>query len=138
MVTQWQRICLPMQEIQETQFWSLGWEDPLEKEMASWSNILPGECHRQRSPVGYSPWDCRVRHDWATEYAHIYVLVLTKNKPKSPLRHLCFPVKSDSCKKNQDIMVCKLLLGKLKDVGFRNKWEICKSWSILWVLSFKW
>ena len=34
-------------------------------------------------------------------------------------------------------MVCKLLLGKLKDAGFRNKWEMCKSSNILWVL-FKW
>ena len=28
--------------------------------------FLPGESHGQRSLVGYSPWDCRVRHDWAT------------------------------------------------------------------------
>ena len=31
------RICLPMQE---TQVQSLGWEDPLEKEMATHSSIL--------------------------------------------------------------------------------------------------
>ena len=29
-VVQWQRICLPMQEAQETQVHSLGQEDPLE------------------------------------------------------------------------------------------------------------
>ena len=29
-----------MQETQEMQFWSLGWEDPLEKETATPSNIL--------------------------------------------------------------------------------------------------
>ena len=34
---------------------SLGWEHPLEKEMASSSTILPGESHGQRSLVGYSP-----------------------------------------------------------------------------------
>ena len=28
-----------MQEMQETQVWSLGWEDPLEKEMATQSSI---------------------------------------------------------------------------------------------------
>ena len=28
--------------------------------------FLPGEFHGQRSQVGYSPWSCRVRHDWAT------------------------------------------------------------------------
>ena len=32
-----------MQENQEMQFQSLGWEDPLEKEMASHSNILAWE-----------------------------------------------------------------------------------------------
>ena len=34
------RICLPMQEMQETQVQSLGWEDPLEEEMATHSGIL--------------------------------------------------------------------------------------------------
>ena len=42
-----------MQEIQ-VQF--LGWEDPLEKEMATHSSILAcGESHGKRSLVGYSP-----------------------------------------------------------------------------------
>ena len=35
---------------------SLGWEDPLEKEMATHSTFLPGESHGQRSMVDYSPW----------------------------------------------------------------------------------
>ena len=39
----------------------LGWEDPLEKGMATHSRqptpiFLPGESHGQRSLVGYSPW----------------------------------------------------------------------------------
>ena len=34
------RICLPVQEMKETWFQSLGQEDPLEKEMATHSNIL--------------------------------------------------------------------------------------------------
>ena len=29
--------------MQETRIWSLGWEDPLEKEMATHSSILPWE-----------------------------------------------------------------------------------------------
>ena len=40
--------------MQETQVQSLSWEDPLEKEMATHSSILPGEFHGQRSLVGYS------------------------------------------------------------------------------------
>ena len=39
--------------MQETQVQSLGWEDPLEKEMAV---FLPGESYGQRNLVGYSPW----------------------------------------------------------------------------------
>ena len=39
-VAQRQRIPLPMQEMQETQVQSLGWEDPLEKQTATLSDIL--------------------------------------------------------------------------------------------------
>ena len=42
--------------IQETQVQCLGWEDPLEKEMATYSSILAWRI----------PWDCRVRHDRVT------------------------------------------------------------------------
>ena len=38
--------------MQETQVQSLGWEDPLEKEMAAHSSILPGKSHEQRSLAG--------------------------------------------------------------------------------------
>ena len=41
--------------MQEIQVQSLGWEDPLEKGMATHSSILPGESHGQRGLVGYSP-----------------------------------------------------------------------------------
>ena len=45
-----------MQEPQEMWVQSLGWEDPLEKGMATHSSIgLPGEFHGQRSLPGYSP-----------------------------------------------------------------------------------
>ena len=40
--------------MQETQDWSLGQEDPLEKETATHSSILAWEIS-QRSLVGYSP-----------------------------------------------------------------------------------
>ena len=33
----------------------LGWEDPLEKGMATHSSILPGESHGQRNLAGFSP-----------------------------------------------------------------------------------
>ena len=42
--------------MQETQVWSLGQEDHLEKGIATTPTFLPGEFHGQRSLVGYSPW----------------------------------------------------------------------------------
>ena len=36
-MAQWERICLPMQD---TQVQSLGWEDPLEEEMVTYTSIL--------------------------------------------------------------------------------------------------
>ena len=42
--------------MQETQVRSLGWEDPLEKEMATHSSILAWRTHGQRSLAGHSPW----------------------------------------------------------------------------------
>jgi len=39
--------------VRETWVPSLGWEDTLEKEMATHS---PGKFHGLRSLVGYSPW----------------------------------------------------------------------------------
>ena len=43
-----------MQEAQEMQVQFLGWEDPLEEEMATHSSILAGIIPWQR--VGYSLW----------------------------------------------------------------------------------
>ena len=41
---------------------SLGWEDPLEKDMATHNTtpvVLIGESHGHRSLVGYSPQGCK-------------------------------------------------------------------------------
>ena len=46
---------------------SLGGEDPLEKEMATHSSILPWEIPWTEEPGGYSPQACRVGHDLATK-----------------------------------------------------------------------
>ena len=40
----------------ETQVQFLGWEDLLEKEMATHSSILAGKSYGRRNLVGYSPW----------------------------------------------------------------------------------
>ena len=63
-VVQGQRICLPMQEMQEMQVRSLGWEDPLEKGMATHSSILAWEIPWAEEPGGLEFLGSqRVRHD---------------------------------------------------------------------------
>ena len=42
--------------LQETRFSFLGWEDPLEKERATHSNILAWRIPWTEEPGGYSPW----------------------------------------------------------------------------------
>ena len=62
------RIRLP---VQETQVRSLGWEDPLEKEMATHSRILAWEIPWTEEPGGLQSkgWQ-GVGHDLVTEHAH--------------------------------------------------------------------
>ena len=53
--------------MQETQVWSLGWEDPLEKGMATHSSILAWRILWIEEPGGLqSMGSQRVRHDWVT------------------------------------------------------------------------
>ena len=42
--------------MRETWVQPLGWEDPLQKGMATHSSILSWRFHGQRSLVSYSPW----------------------------------------------------------------------------------
>ena len=57
--------CLPA--MWETWVRSLGWEDPLEKEMATHSSILAWRIPWREEPSGLqSMGSQRVRHDWAT------------------------------------------------------------------------
>ena len=51
----------------------LGWEDPLEEEMAIHTSTVSGNSHRQRILASYSPWGHkRVRHDLLTEHTYTY------------------------------------------------------------------
>ena len=48
----------------KTQIRSLGWEDPLEKGLATHSSILACRVPWTEEPGGlYSLWGCRVKHD---------------------------------------------------------------------------
>ena len=66
----WKRTSLVAQlvkirsAVQETQVQSLGWEDPLEREMATHSSILAWKISRTEEPgVLQSMGSQRVRHD---------------------------------------------------------------------------
>ena len=66
--------------MRETRVRSLGWEDPLEKEMATHSSILPW-----RSLVGYSPWGHKESD--MTERLHFHfhsAIKLNKKGDKKP------------------------------------------------------
>ena len=61
------------QEIQEMQVQSLP-EDPLSKEVATYSSILARKSHEQRSLAGYSPWGCKDSN--TTEHTHTQALLM--------------------------------------------------------------
>ena len=66
--------CLP--PMQETRVQSLGWEDPLEKEMVTHSSILVWRIPWMEKPGRLqSMGSQRVRHDWATS-----LLLLTSQR----------------------------------------------------------
>ena len=80
------RICLPMQEMQETQrhrFNPLIGKIPWRRKWQRTPVFLPGKFHGQRSLESYSPWDGRVGHDWACTHSFIqYKVKGLKNSAK--------------------------------------------------------
>ena len=59
-MAQWVKNLPAMQETQEMQVQSLGWEDLLEKEMVTYCSILAWRIPRTEEPGRlYSPWCCR-------------------------------------------------------------------------------
>ena len=55
--------------MQKTRVQTLGGKEPLEKEMATYSSILPWRIPWTEEPGGLQPMGSqRVRHDWVTEH----------------------------------------------------------------------
>jgi len=77
-VAQWQRICLPVQEIQETWVQSFGQKDPKRQKWQPTPVFLPGKLHGQRSLVGYRPWGCKELDttEHANSLSHMEPLVI--------------------------------------------------------------
>ena len=59
-----------MQEMQEAQVWSLGWEDPLEKEMAIHSSILALKIPWREEPDG-------LQSIGSQKVRHIHIIILS-------------------------------------------------------------
>ena len=68
--------------IQETQILSLGWKEPLKKEMATHSNILAWEIPWTEEPSGLqSMGPQRVRQDWAAKQKQQYLHIICTYPP---------------------------------------------------------
>ena len=91
--------------MQETKVLSLGWDDPLEKEMGRTSILLPGKSHGQRILVGYSSWgEKRIGHKLATnntqqEYLPFEVIVRIKSAYtlRTMMTHSTYPINYIYC-----------------------------------------
>ena len=55
--------------MQDTWVWSLGWEDPLEKEMATHSSILAWKILWTEEPGGWNPWGQKELDSWETSFS---------------------------------------------------------------------
>ena len=68
--------------IQETQILSLGWKEPLKKEMATHSNILAWEIPWTEEPSGLQAMGPqRVRHELATKQKQQYLHIICTYPP---------------------------------------------------------
>ena len=63
--------------MQKTQVRSLGWKDPLEKEMATHSSVLAWEIPWTRSLEGYSPWGLKESDttEWLSTHTDLQILL---------------------------------------------------------------
>ena len=74
LVAQMEKNLPVTQEVQETELRSLGWEDPLEKGMASHSSILAWRSPWTEEPGGLqSVGSRRVGHNWATIISFTFI-----------------------------------------------------------------
>ena len=67
----------PVQETQEIQVWSLGWEDLLEYKIATTPEFLPGKPHDRGACLATVHGVARIRSDWVTEHTHAAHLIVS-------------------------------------------------------------
>ena len=82
--------------MQQTQIWSLDWEDPLEKEMTTHSSILAWRIPWTEEPGRLQSMGSQSQHDWATNtHTHTHTHILTIHSYLSSVQFSC-SVMSDS------------------------------------------
>ena len=101
-----------MQETQEIQVWSLGWEDPLEEEK---SNPLWYSC--LKNPTDRGAWWVTVQR--ITKKSDISKHAHTWNK-----KSLCFPSGSDNKESNFNAAELGLIPGSERSPGDRNGYPL--------------
>ena len=70
-LSDWTELCA----VHETWIWSLGWEDPLEKEMASHSSTLAWKIPWMEEPGRLKSMESqRVGHNWTTSLSFFFIL----------------------------------------------------------------
>ena len=77
-----------MQEMWEMRVWSLGWEDPLEKEWQPTPVFVPGKSHGQRNLVGCSPWGFKESDVTERLHCHFSLSCIGEGNG-NPLQCLC-------------------------------------------------
>ena len=91
----------------ETRVWSLGWEDPLEKEMAIHSKTTAWKIPWTEEPGGLQPtWSQRVGHDWATSSHFTSMKKWEMMLPGTSLKTDRFSEERYDRKDDQDASVC--------------------------------
>ena len=86
--------------MQETQVRSLGWEEPLEEEMATYSSIVAWEIPWTEKPSGLQSMGCQiVGQDWVHTHTHTHTPHLTCGGIRITLggsRNCCAPPLGDT------------------------------------------
>ena len=128
--------------MQEMQVPSLGWEDPLEKEMATHASILScWKSHGQRSLVGYSSWGYK-QTEWQvllTSQSHQHLLPQLSWSDFSPC-----PANSSSSHAlgYSSPVAASMILDKLKSalqIIISTMWAWALSpFSCVWLFAISW
>ena len=144
--------------MQETWVWSLGQGDPLEKEMATHSNVLAWRILWTEEPGGlWSIGSQRVRHDWVTNtfISHFQFSLVAQSCPtlqphglqhvrlpcpspspgaclnSCPLSRWCHPTVSSSVVPFSSCLQSFPVSG-----SFYNEWTLSIRWPKFWSFSF--